>query len=110
VFRRNLSTIVLALLAINVQTTVAIAVKLREVLDRVGGQANKSIGQFRLAIIEQAVLALAAFTIQATVGAEHFQLSDRALGIACFFVLSAAMHIFLDTKVRLLAALFPERA
>lgn len=106
----NLSTIVLALLAINVQTTAVIAVKLREVVDRAGGQADLSIGQFRLAIFEQAVLVLVAFSIQATLGAEHFQLSDRTLAIACFFVLFAALHIFLDTTTGLLVALFPERA
>jgi hypothetical protein len=105
----NLSTIVLALLAINVQTTAVIAVKLREVLDRVGGQAERSIGQFRLAIFEQAILVVAAFAIQATLGAQDFQLSDRSLAIGCFFVLFASLHIFLDTTTGLLVTLFSER-
>jgi hypothetical protein len=105
----NLSTIVLALLAINVQTTAVIAVKLREILDRTGGQAELSIREFRLAIFEQTALAVAAFAIQATVGSRGYQLPELALGISTFFVLFAALHIFLDTTVGLLVALFPEK-
>jgi hypothetical protein len=105
----NLSTIVLALLAINVQTTAVIAVKLRELIDKAGSSAPLSVSEFRWAIYEQAALALAAFAVQATVGAKSFQVPETALAISALFILFAALHIFLDTTVGLLVALFPSK-
>ncbi len=105
---KNLTAIVLALLAINVQTTAVIAVKLRDILDKSGGNANATIEQFRLAIIEQAVLLLLALFLQGTIGAQSFQLSPLTLSICCLFIFFATVHIFLDTSIGLLIALFPE--
>ncbi len=105
---KNLTAIVLALLAINVQTTAVIAVKLRDILDKSGGNANATIEQFRLAIIEQAVLLLLALFLQGTIGAQSFQLSSLTLSICCLFIFFATVHIFLDTSIGLLIALFPE--
>jgi len=103
----NLSTIVLALLAINVQTTAVIAVKLRELADRAGSGAARSVREFRVAIYEQAGLAIAAFALQATVDSTALQLSQTTLAVASLFVLIAALHIFVDTTIGLLIALVP---
>jgi hypothetical protein len=104
----NLSTIVLALLAINVQTTAVIAVKLRELVDKAGSQATLSVREFGVAIYEQAALVVLAFAIQATVDAKNFHWPEAALAVSSLFVLFAALHIFLDTTIGLLMALFPK--
>lgn len=104
----NLTATVIALLAINVQTTAVIAVKLRELADREASVFGGTLKQFRLAIYEQAVLVVASFAISAA--ARSPMGADYALPmqVSALFVLFASLHIFIDTSIGLLIALFPE--
>ena len=61
----NLTTIVLALLAINVQTTAVVAVKLREISDKSWYKFSKSISEFRVAFYEQAGLFVLSMALSA---------------------------------------------
>lgn len=104
----NLTTIVIALLAINVQTTAVIAVKLRELADRARLNLSSSVGQFRLAIFEQAFLVVASLAITAVAKSPSVLTAALTINLAAFFVFYASLHIFLDTTIGLLVALFPE--
>jgi hypothetical protein len=104
----SLTTIVIALLAVNVQTTAVIAVKLRELADKHGHNFRLSIAQFRLAIYEQGGLVVASLALSAIAKAKFEVLSPLALECFSFFVMYASLHIFLDTTIGLLTCLFPE--
>lgn len=104
----NLTATVIALLAINVQTTAVIAVKLRELADRAASTFGPTLKQFRLAIYEQAALVIASFAISTIAKSPMATDSSLPLNVAALFVLFASLHIFLDTSVGLLIALFPE--
>ncbi len=104
----NLTTIVIALLAINVQTTAVIAVKLRELADRARLTFAGSVSQFRLAIFEQAFLVVASLAITALAKSPIALSAALAINLAAFFVFYASLHIFVDTTVGLLVALLPE--
>lgn len=104
----NLTTIVIALLAINVQTTAVIAVKLRELADKAGATFSGTVSQFRLAIFEQAFLVIVSLAITAIVKSPLVHSAELPINLAAFFVFYASLHIFLDTTVGLLVALFPE--
>jgi hypothetical protein len=106
----SLAATVIALLAINVQTTAVIAVKLRELAERAASTFGSTLRQFRLALYEQAVLVIAAFAVSAfgksPLAAEY----SLQMNVAALFVLFASLHIFLDTSIGLLVALFPEHS
>lgn len=104
----NLTAIVVALLAINVQTTAVIAVKLRELADKHHYAFGRTVNEFRLAIFEQAVLVILSLALSAITKAKVPVVGAVAIEIAAFFITYAALHIFLDTTVGLLTALFPE--
>lgn len=104
----NLTTIVIALLAINVQTTAVIAVKLRELADKHGYNFHLSIAEFRLAIYEQGVLVVGSLALSVIAKAKVEVLSPLSVECFSFFTIYAALHIFLDTSVGLLISLFPE--
>lgn len=104
----NLMAIVIALLAINVQTTAVIAVKLRELTNKEGGNFFRSIREFRLAIFEQGGLVVASLALSAIAKAKIEVLPPIAIECFSFFVIYASLHIFLDTTVGLLISLFPE--
>lgn len=104
----NLTTIVLALLAINVQTTAVIAVKLRELADKHGASFSQSIKQFRLAFYEQGALVIFSLVLSAISKAQIEVLSPLLLECASFFVFFASLHIFIDTTIGLLVCLFPD--
>ena len=104
----NLTAIVVALLAINVQTTAVIAVKLRELSDKHGYRFKATIAQFRLAIVEQTVLVLASLALSAMIKSDVASNGSLAIDIAVFFVIYGALHIFADTSLGLFVALFPE--
>ena len=104
----NLTATVIALLAINVQTTAVIAVKLRELADRANSKFGATLRQFRLAIYEQAGLVIASFAISAIAKSPTATDSSLPMNVGALFVLFASLHIFLDTSVGLLIALFPE--
>lgn len=103
----NLTTIVIALLAINVQTTAVIAVKLRELADRQGCDFTSSIRQFRLAIGEQAALVVISLALSAIVKTTPPAFPSLASDLLAFFVTYASLHIFVDTSIGLIIALFP---
>lgn len=104
----NLTATVVALLAINVQTTAVIAVKLRELADRHGAAFSQTVREFRLAIFEQAFLVILSLALSALTKSKIPVISPLAIEIAAFFIAYASLHIFLDTTVGLLTALFPE--
>jgi|GEM_PF-2303652 len=104
----NLTTIVLALLAINVQTTAVVAVKLREIADKSKFDFSKSIGEFRVAFYEQAGLFVISLMLSAISKSKIYVLDTLALEIMAFFVIYAALHVFIDTSIGLLVCLFPE--
>lgn len=104
----NLITMVIALLAINVQTTAVIAVKLRELADKHAIDFSKSIGQFSLALYEQGALVLIALVLSAVSKSAQEIMRTPILECSIFFVLLASLHIFMDTTISLLTCLFPE--
>lgn len=104
----NLTTIVLALLAINVQTTAVIAVKLREIADKTNFNFNRSVQEFRFAFYEQGGLFIASLGLSAISKAKYEVISSVTLECLSFFVMYAALHIFIDTTIGLLVCLFPE--
>jgi hypothetical protein len=104
----NLTATVVALLAINVQTTAVIAVKLRELVDRHSAAFGRTVREFRLAIFEQAFLVVLSLALSALVKSKLPVISPLAVDVAAFFIAYASLHIFLDTTVGLLTALFPE--
>lgn len=106
----NLTAMVMALLAINVQTTAVIAVKLRELADKHGANFSNSIRQFRLAFYEQGVLVLLALVLSSISKSPHELLSLQIVECASFFIFFASLHIFMDTTIGLLICLFPESA
>jgi hypothetical protein len=104
----NLTTIVLALLAINVQTTAVVAVKLREIADKGNFNFSRSVQQFRLAFYEQGGLFVVSLGLSAISKAKTEVISSLTLECLSFFVIYAALHIFIDTTIGLLVCLFPE--
>ncbi len=104
----NLSTMVTALLAINVQTTAVIAVKLRELADKNGANFSKSIKQFSLAFYEQGALVVFALALSAISKSTHEVISAPILECASFFIFFSSLHIFMDTTIGLLVCLFPD--
>lgn len=103
----NLTAIVIALLAVNVQTTAVIAVKLRELADKHGHNFRLSIAEFRLAIYEQGGLVVFSLALSAIAKAKFEVLSPLALECSSFFIMYASLHIFLDISIGLLICLFP---
>jgi len=105
----NLIPIVIALLAINVQTTAVVAVKLRELADTHKISFDASVDQFKLALFEQTGLVVMSGLLGAVAkSAGAMAKYDVLVAWGAFFVLTAAVHIFLDTSVGLLLALFPK--
>lgn len=104
----NLVTIVIALLAISVQTTAVIAVKLRELADKHGCQFKATITEFRVALYEQSVLVMAALALSTLSKSPSTENSLLVVEVGAFFIIFAAIHIFMDTSIGLLFALFPE--
>lgn len=104
----NLTATVMALLAINIQTTAVIAVKLRELADRTTSTFGGTLKQFRLAIYEQAALVIASFAVSAVVKSPFVAEYSLLINVSALFILFASLHIFLDTSNGLLVALFPE--
>jgi hypothetical protein len=104
----NLITFVLALLAINVQTTAVIAVKLRELADKHGASFVQSVKEFRLAFYEQGILVVLSLALVAISKAKIEVISSLLQEGASFFILYASLHIFLDTTIGLLVCLFPD--
>jgi hypothetical protein len=103
-----LPTIVLALLAINVQTTAVIAVKLRELAGTQKGLFSRSMAEVRFALVEQGVLVLVAFALNAVVKVPTPLMSSHVVAVVSYLVLFASLHIFVDTTIGLLTVLFPE--
>jgi hypothetical protein len=104
----NLTAIVLALLAINVQTTAVIAVKLRELSDKHGVVFIRSIKEFRLAFYEQGGLVILSLVLSTFFKAKTEVISAQILESASFFVVFASLHIFIDISIGLLVCLFPD--
>lgn len=104
----NLIAIVVALLAINVQTTIVIAVKLRELADKNGYNFTSSLREFRIAIFEQVALVFLSIALSAIVKGKVYVIGPLAIEIIAFFITFASLHIFIDTTLGILTALFPE--
>lgn len=104
----NLTAIIIGLLAINVQTTAVIAVKLRELSDKHGYDFKASIQEFRLAIFEQATLVIISLALSALVTAKGLSPPQLFIEGTAFFIAYASLHIFLDTTIGLLVSLFQD--
>jgi hypothetical protein len=104
----NLTTIVLALLAINVQTTAVIAVKLREIADREKKDFRSTIWQFRIAVIEQAVFVILSLILAAISKSSLLVPLSGLLDVASLFVFFASLHVFIDTTNALFLSMFPK--
>lgn len=109
----NLVGIVVALLAINVQTTAVIAVKLREISEKRQCDFALSVNQFRIAIFEQVALVGLAIGASTLAKSNLVEAAAKTLPLpleaGIFFILFASLHVFLDTTIGLLIALFPEQ-
>jgi len=103
----NLITIVIALLAINVQTIAVMTVKLREIAN--GSSFQSTIKEIKKSIYEQCVLVGASLLINGAFNMNHFEHRNLIIGISSFYVLYASLHIFIDTVDGLIIALFPEQ-
>jgi hypothetical protein len=104
----NLTTIVVALLAINVQTTAVISTKLREIVDKNGVSFRGTVRQFKLAIMEQVALTILSLVVSALVKTKIPLISPFLSDGLAFFTFYASLHIFIDTTVGMLIAIFPE--
>jgi hypothetical protein len=104
----NLTTIVIALLAINVQTTAVISMKLREIADKNGASFRGTIREFKTAILEQAAVTILSLAVSAIVKTKAPPVSPFLSDGLAFFTLYASLHIFIDTTVGMLIAIFPE--
>lgn len=105
----NLTAIVLALLAINVQTTAVIAVKLRDIADREGCDFGSTVREFRIAIIEQSLLVILSLVLVAISKSPLSVPLTGLLTILSLFVFLGSLHIFVDTTSALFISLFPKR-
>jgi len=105
----NLITIVLALLAINVQTIAVLAVKLREIAVVQGVDFSRTILQFQVAFYEQSGLLIASLVLVAISKSRPAIFNENLLSCASFFVFFASLHIFIDTSIGLLCCLFPSQ-
>lgn len=104
----NITGIILALLAINVSTISATAVKLHEIGEKHQIDFSASIAQFRLAISEQTVLILISIVIAALQTSKRLEVPEAILHCAGFAIFFASLHIFVDTSRGLLVVLFPQ--
>lgn len=104
----NLLTIVVALLAINVQTIAVIAVKLRELSETYGYNFKKTVSEFRFSIVEQVALVLLSLALASVTKSTVYSKIPLLFEISAFFIFYASLHIFLDTSLSLLLSLFPE--
>lgn len=104
----NLTTIVVGLLAINVQTTAVISTKLREIADKKGISFRSTVREFKLAIVEQAALTILSLVVAAFVKTKVPPVSPFFSDGLAFFTFYASLHIFIDTTVGMLIAIFPE--
>lgn len=105
----NLITIVLALLAINVQTTAVLAVKLREIAMLQEIDFSRTVMQFQIAFYEQGCLLIASLILVAISKSHLAVFNEQLLGCASFFVFFASLHIFIDTSIGVLCCLFPRQ-
>jgi len=105
----NLITIVLALLAINVQTIAVLAVKLREIAVAKGIDFSRTVMQFQVAFYEQGCLLMASLVLVAISKSQLPVFNELLIGCTSFFVFFASLHIFIDTSIGLLCCLFPRQ-
>ena len=61
---RNLITLLIALLAINITTLSIVLTKIREIMDKLGGDFSRTEKGMRKSVIEQVVLVISALIIQ----------------------------------------------
>ncbi len=102
----NLVTIVIALLAINVQTIAVMAAKLKEITK--DGTFKSTVKEIRVSIREQCLLVIASLFICGAHSMGSFEYKAIIIGICSFFVIYASLFIFIDTFNALITALFSE--
>lgn len=98
---RNLITLLIALLAINTTTLSVVLTKIREIMDKLGGDFSRTAKGMKKNIIEQVVLVISAFVIQ-VIGTSSIIIArfssitfiSNVLLIAIFFY---ALYILYDT-------------
>lgn len=104
----NLITIVIALLAINIQTIAVMTLKLREISNNQTQIFRKTIKEIKLSIFEQILLLGISIVIVGAFHSQEFQNKNLMIGIGSFYVLYASLHIFIDISLSLIDTLFPE--
>lgn len=102
----NLVTIVIALLAINVQTIAVMTVKLKELSK--GDTFKSAVKEIKTSIYEQCFLVAGALLINGAQNTNPFENKALIIGICSFYILYASLHIFIDTVNALITALFPD--
>ncbi len=104
----NLVTFVVAFLAINVQTTAVVLVKLREISEHVGLQFKATVAEIKFSILEQAILVVLSVGVSAVVKSDLIKDYLLFVDVSVLFVFYAALHIFFDISMSLLLVIFPD--
>lgn len=97
----NLITLLIALLAINTTTGSVVMTKLREIIERHGGNFSATLGQLKLSIIEQLVFIVLAILFLVLLGSKSVIDSNQYIkpllesGLIAVFI--ASLHNLYDT-------------
>lgn len=97
----NLVTLLIALLAINTTTGSVVMTKLREVIERHGGNFSSTLGQLKLSILEQLIYIILAIFLLILLGSKPITESSQYIkpwlesGLIAVFI--ASLHNLYDT-------------
>jgi hypothetical protein len=97
----NLITLLIALLAINTTTGSVVMTKLREIIERHGGDFSATLGQLKLSIVEQLVFIVLAILFLVLLGSKPIITSNLYVkpllesGLIAVFI--ASIHNLYDT-------------
>lgn len=97
----NLITLLIALLAINTTTGSVVMTKLREIIERHGGNFSATLGQLKLSIVEQLVFIVLAIMFLVLLGSKPVTDSNQYIrpllesGLIAVFI--ASLHNLYDT-------------
>ena len=98
---QNLITLLVALVAINTTTLSVVLTKIREILDKLGGNFTRTATEMKISIVEQIMLVVAAALVQLLGSSRVIVASVPATPIISNVVLLAifayAIHIVYDT-------------
>ncbi|MEB5966185.1 MULTISPECIES: hypothetical protein [Comamonas] len=104
----NLMTIVVGILAVNIQTIVIIAVRLKDVSEKEGIDFSRTIAQVKISLYEQCALIFLSFVSGSLYAIKSGSVDVIYINVITVFAIIAALHIFIDTAVGMLGCLFPD--